>query len=157
MTNKILVGTWKLISWETKTSEGIILYPFGKNVIGYLSYTDKGYMSAMIMRNDCLSITISSEEFMKARTTLLKPLLLLFKWQELKTLFKYLQVATNYISYSGKYEIQGNKVLHHVEISFLPDWIGTTIERTFEITGEKLLLISPPIGGSPQYLTWQRV
>ena len=157
MTYRNFVGTWRLISWETKTPEGKISYPFGQNPIGYLTYTEDKHMSAAIMRENRLNIEIASEELMKARQVFLRPWLLINGWKYIKAMFRYLQASANYVSYSGKYQIQGNKVIHHVVVSLLPDWIGTDLERTFEFSDSRLLLITPPLGGNPQYLTWERV
>ncbi len=157
MTDRNFVGTWRLVSWETKTPEGKIAYPFGQNPIGYLTYTENKRMSAAIMKENRLNIEIASEELMKARQVFLRPWLLINSWKYIKAIFRYLQASANYVSYSGKYEIQGNKVIHHVEVSLLPDWTGTDLERTFEFSDSRLLLITPPLGGKPQYLTWERV
>ncbi len=40
------VGTWKLVSWEVTQPDGTILYPYGKEVVGFLIYAADGYMSA---------------------------------------------------------------------------------------------------------------
>ena len=157
MKNSNFIGTWKLVSWETKTPEGKVFQPFGQNPIGYLTYTEDQHMSASIMRENRLNIEISSENLMKARQVFLRPWLLINGWKYIKATLRYLQASANYVSYSGKYEIKGNKVVHHVEVSLLPDWTGTKVERTFEFSGSRLLLITPPLGGNPQYLTWERV
>ena len=31
-----IVGTWKLVSWENRTADGQVSYPFGKEAIGYI-------------------------------------------------------------------------------------------------------------------------
>ncbi|WP_414565783.1 MULTISPECIES: lipocalin-like domain-containing protein [unclassified Anabaena] len=157
MSNKNIVGTWKLVAWETKAADGQIHYPFGENPIGYITYTADGYISAIIMKSHRLLIEIPSEELMQARKVFLRPWLLVTGWKFIKAIFRYLQAAANYVSYSGRYEIQGETVIHHVEVSLIPDWTGTKLERNFQFIGDKLVLITPPIGGYPQSLTWERV
>lgn len=157
MTKTKFIGTWKLVSWETQTTQGEIIYPFGKNPIGYITYTTDGYMSANIMKSDRLNINIALQELMQARQVLLKPWLLLTSWKYIQAGFRYFQASTNYISYGGRYEIVEEKVIHYVDISLIPDWTGTNLERNFKFVDEKLVLSTPPIGGSPQYLTWERV
>src|SRR5437870_12915730 len=47
-----LLGTWRLISYEARDSEGRVHYPLGENVSGLLIYDGGGNMSAHVMRND---------------------------------------------------------------------------------------------------------
>jgi hypothetical protein len=48
MTSSPLVGTWRLLSCETKRADGTIDYPFGAQAAGFIIYTDDGYMSVVI-------------------------------------------------------------------------------------------------------------
>ncbi len=69
--------------------------------------------------------------------------------------------AGTYISYCGKYEILDGKVIHHVEVSLFPNWVGVDQERFFEFQGDRLLLSTPPIMYDGKQLTdhvlWERV
>jgi len=47
-----LLGTWRLVSYEARDSEGRVQYPLGENVSGLLVYDGGGNMSAHVMRND---------------------------------------------------------------------------------------------------------
>jgi hypothetical protein len=47
-----LVGTWRLVLYEARDSEGQIQYPLGEKVSGLLVYDGGGNMSAHVMRND---------------------------------------------------------------------------------------------------------
>ncbi len=47
-----LVGTWRLASWENRSTDGQVTYPFGQNAAGYITYTEDGYMFvAMFLKN----------------------------------------------------------------------------------------------------------
>ena len=46
---KPLVGTWQLLSWKNVDEEGNITYPFGEDAIGYVLYSEDGYMSTTLM------------------------------------------------------------------------------------------------------------
>ncbi|MEH2026203.1 lipocalin-like domain-containing protein [Nostoc sp.] len=158
MTNPNFVGVWKLVSWKTENPNGKIIYPYGKNPIGHLTYTQDGYISANIMKDNCLPLELSVEELIKTRKVFLNPWLLFRNGRKyIKAIIRYFKSSINYISYSGKYQIQGDKVIHHVEVSLIPDWIGKDLERTFEITDHELLLTTLPLDGSPQYLQWKRI
>ena len=156
MTKNNFVGTWKLVSWESTSGDGQTCYPFGKHPIGYITYTESGYMSATIMKAHRLNIEVSSAELMNARKVFLRPWLLVTAFKYIKAITRYLQASANYVSYSGKYEIQAETVIHYVEISLIPDWIGTEQLRQFQFIGDRLVLVTPPIGGNPQTLTWER-
>ena len=142
MTSNPLVGTWSLISWETRSVDGQkISYPFGREAAGYIMYNADGYMSVAITRpnrerfdaGDLLSG--STEE--KAHA------------------------ASTYMSYCGQYEFQGETVVHHVELSLFPNWVGVEQERLVELRGNRLTLSTRPIllGGELQtaHLIWERV
>lgn len=66
------------------------------------------------------------------------------------------------IAYGGPYEVDGEIVLHHVQTSLFPNWVGTAQRRRWELdpTGRLLTLTSPPLAMSGvtriQRLTWER-
>jgi predicted ATPase len=47
-----LIGTWHLVSSEFRHADGEVTYPIGKNAVGLLIYTAKGYMAVQLMRTD---------------------------------------------------------------------------------------------------------
>ncbi len=65
-----------------------------------------------------------------------------------------------YISYSGRYEMAGDRVRHHIDVSLFPNWTGVTQERILSLTGDTLRLSTPPllIKGKVQtaHLVWKR-
>jgi hypothetical protein len=62
---------------------------------------------------------------------------------------------------AGTYTFSGDKVVHHVEVASLPNWVGTDQERVVKIQGDRVTLATPPLsrGGVMQTLelTWERV
>jgi hypothetical protein len=65
-----------------------------------------------------------------------------------------------YVSYSGRYEVQGDKVIHHVEVCLFPNWVGNDQKRTFQFDGNRLTLSTPLPGGDIQrsaHLVWEHV
>lgn len=48
--SNLLVGTWRLVSWENRSADGTISYPLGEDAVGFILYTDDGYMAVAIMR-----------------------------------------------------------------------------------------------------------
>ena len=135
------VGTWRLISCENRDSDGQVSYPFGKDALGFLIYTDDGYMSATLMRANRPHFVVGD---------------VLGGTQEEQAM-----ATQTYLAYCSKYEIQDNKVIHHVEASLFPNWVGIDQARFFEFKEGKLVLSTPPLllSGKQQtsYLIWEHV
>ena len=141
MSTTSLQGIWSLESFELESINGEISYPYGKAPVGYIMYSDDGFMSVAIMSagrqrfavNDILGGT--SEEKIAAIDT--------------------------YLSYSGRYEITQQRVLHRIEVSLFPNWVGTTQERIVALHGDSLQLSTDPqlINGRLQTarLIWKKV
>jgi hypothetical protein len=136
-----LIGTWRLVSWQNRSAEGRINYPLGEDAVGYIMYNADGYMFVAIMRRDRPMFAAadlfggSAQE--KARAT------------------------DAYVSYCGRYEFRGETVVHHVELSLFPNWIGADQERLVEFAEDRLILSTRPtlFGGSQQTarLIWERL
>ncbi|HKZ81830.1 MAG TPA: lipocalin-like domain-containing protein [Pyrinomonadaceae bacterium] len=64
-------------------------------------------------------------------------------------------------SYCGRYEFQGDRVMHYVELSLFPNWIGLSQERLLNLAGNRLRLSTRPmlLDGKQQtaQLVWERV
>jgi hypothetical protein len=74
---------------------------------------------------------------------------------------EYVASGKTYTGYCGRYEVRENAVIHHVEMSHFPNWVGTDFVRYFDVHGDTLTLRTPPmlIEGHTQIgqLVWQRV
>ncbi len=135
MTKNILVRAWKLLSWEAINESGQKEFPFGSDPVGTLTYTDNGYMSVAIMKSNRSDIGVAPDAIRKARWKIIRP-------RYLKALLSYFRGATTYFSYTGRYEIIGNRVVHYVEVSLIPDWVGEKQEREFELIDDNLIISS---------------
>ena len=140
MTANPLVGTWRLVSCETVSADGTVSYPLGREAAGLIVYTDDGYVSVAIMRPHrepfASGDLLGGSDHEKARA------------------------AESYISYCGRYEYRGDVVIHRVELSLFPNWIGGDQERSVDLDGRRLTLRAAPriIHGVEQSarLVWQR-
>ncbi len=141
MTANPLIGTWRLISWENRSFDGQVSYPLGKDAVGYIMYGPDGYMFVAIMNPDRPRFAAAD---------------LLSGSPEERA-----QAAGSYVSYCGRYEFRGDTVLHHVELSLFPNWVGVEQERLVEVRGNRLMLSTRPIllGGMQRtaHLIWERV
>jgi Lipocalin-like domain len=140
MADNSFVGAWALVSFEVRAANGAVTYPFGHDVRGYIMYNQDGYMSVAFMsagRARCKSEDVratSVEEKVSA--------------------------MDSYLSYCGRYEVRGDKVVHHIEVSLFPNWTGQDQERFYKFEGDQLTLSTAPmpIGGMEQtaHLIWKR-
>jgi hypothetical protein len=134
----VLIGSWKLDSFELQSATGEISHPYGEKLTGYLFYNEDGYMSAAFMSAD--RGRVGDGELSKAAR------------------------ASNYdlfMAYTGPFEVNGDKVTHSVEVSSLEAFIGSIQERWFKIDGDRLDLLTAPLAvGSDTpvaRLAWHRV
>jgi hypothetical protein len=141
MTADPLVGTWRLISWENRTADGRISYPVGTDPLGYIIYSEDGYMFVAIMRPNRRRFRAGD---------------LLRGTPEEKV-----HAAETYVSYCGTYDFSGEAVIHHVELSLFPNWVGVDQERLVEVRANRLTLSTRPtlFDGIQQTarLVWERV
>ncbi len=66
-----------------------------------------------------------------------------------------------YASYGGSYELQGNKLIHHVLVSLFPNWVGQPQIRVIEhLQGDHLTLATEPMTFAGQtaqgFFHWKR-
>src|SRR5579875_1938361 len=93
-----IIGTWSLISYETRSTDGTVHRPFGQHPRGYLMYTPEGLMSVAIMPARSAQPVTSTEAIadpFRLRSWL--------SWRRVRRLVRYVLAATHYVSYSGRY------------------------------------------------------
>jgi hypothetical protein len=141
MDTDAFIGAWRLVSLELRDSDGAATYPHGQDAMGSLIYTGDGFMSVAIMR--------------AGRPRFAADDLLLGSTEEQAA------AAAGYISYAGRYEVRAGIVVHRVEISLFPNWIGGEQERFYAFAGDRLTLSTGPmpLRGREQrgYLVWERI
>ena len=141
MDKENFIGSWKLVSFEFKSADGTVSYPYGVNPRGYIFYNPDGYMSVEFMPAD--RSPFQSQDPMGGTT------------QE-----KAAAVDT-FFAYCGTYEVQGNEVVHHIEVSLVPNWTGKDQRRFYRFEGQRLTLTTAPqlFRGQTQIATlvWERV
>lgn len=137
-----ILGTWKLVSASTSTAGGERnATPFGQSPTGLLTYTQDGRMTAMISYGG--RARLSSKDSHSA------PI------EEQAEAFR------TFIAYAGRYTLNSDHVIHHVEISSLQEWVGTDLIRSIKFKGERIVLAAPPmpVDGIMQTfeLIWRRL
>jgi hypothetical protein len=99
-----LVGVWRLRRYWTAYHDGPELYPLGEEARGYIVYTQDGFMSGTMQRSGIAPfatpdrLAASSEEKSRA--------------------------FDGYVTYCGRYRVEGETAYHSIELSLVPNWIG---------------------------------
>jgi hypothetical protein len=140
MNDHPLIGTWRLVSYELESADGAISYPYGQDPSGYLIYAADGYMSVAFMTSG--RVPYASGDRLRS------------------TPEERAAAADSYVSYCGRYELRDDRVIHHIEVSLFPNWVGVAQTRYITLAGNRLTLRTPPLlmGGSTQtgHVTWER-
>jgi hypothetical protein len=133
------IGTWRLSSIETRDEKGDLLRKGQRK--GYLIYSREGYMSVSFMKKD-------------------RPR---FKSDDIRggTTKEKIAAINGYISYAGRYKVQNETVIHQIEISLFPNWVGETQERLYHLEEDRLTLSTPImlVGGKKlsTHIVWEKV
>lgn len=132
------VGVWTLLSSVTTTADGKVSNRYGDKPSGRITYDSSGRMSALLMgagrkKVSSLDLRNATESESKA-------------------------VLQSFTAYYGRFDVnEANKtVIHHVEVSLDPNWVGTDLVRSYEFDGDKLILTATSLPGSKTRLVWQR-
>ena len=135
---KALVGTWSLVSYVTQTADGTRGKPYG-DAVGRLSYDEHGNMSGQVMRPGRADVVHGESGLQEVRAA-----------------------YAGYIAYFGRFEVNEaqDTVVHHVQGSLIPGWVGGHQVRRLRFDGD-LLILSANVrkgGGTVEHvLTWRRI
>ena len=134
-----VVGTWRLKRWETRAANGRVAYPLGPDAVGSLTYTPGGHVAVAIMRTG--RAAFAGDDLLGG------------------TPEERAAAAAGYVSYCGRYEVRDGAVVHHVELSLFPNWVGSEQVRFAEVAGDELTISTGPLpigGETVSRLVWQR-
>lgn len=138
-----LVGDWRLRSWVAESDDGTIDRPMGEEPVGILVYSPDGTMITTI--GPAGRPRISSTDPLRGGPDAERQ-----------------RTAETFIAYSGRFALDGPDVIHTVEMSLYPNWVGTRQVRHARLSadGQTLELSTDPftLAGrrSVQRLTWSR-
>lgn len=132
-----LVGSWRLISYETRDSAGRAGRPYGA-AAGRLTYDDRGQMSGQVMRPDRARVEVGVGNAQSVRAAYI-----------------------GYIAYFGSYEVapDGTSLVHRVEGALNPEWVGGEQVRKLRFDGDRLVLSADVRKGGDTVthtLTWEK-
>lgn len=140
--NDKLVGTWKLVSASSTDSSGQLLDPpYGANPVGFLTYGKDGRVTALISYGGRKPLSVGAKP----------PALLEEQAEAFKT----------FLAYAGRYRLNGDKVIHSIEISSIQNFVNRELVRSVKFQGDQIILVTPPtmVNGKMQTiaLVWQRL
>ncbi len=131
-----LVGTYRLVSWWNEIEGEPRDEVFGKSPHGYIIITPKRFMAVLTAEGRKAGRSISEKAAL---------------WDSL-------------ISYSGSYEVEGNKLIISVDVSWNENWNGNKQVRFWEVDGNRLILRTPsgtsardPSKTRVGHLVWERI
>jgi len=138
MNKRQVMGRWRILEWVQRFDDGRIQYPLGQNVQGFIQYDED--------RMFCFLASGERKPLSGGQWTSSEP-----------------EKAAAYgscLSYSGTYTIEGEELLHRVDLSLYPNWVGTTQRRRGALEDGKLRLTARLEAATPEArtaeLVWQR-
>lgn len=137
-----IVGAWRLVSWSIEIPDAEApVEPFGSAPAGWLVYSADGVMSAQLMSSGRASLGGRS----------------IRKLSESERL----DVLETFFAYAGRYHTEDDVIVHQVDVSLNPDFVGQDQRRTAVLQGDTLTLTGQEtdIKGRQRAhcLIWQRV
>ncbi|MEO1610930.1 MAG: lipocalin-like domain-containing protein [Pseudomonadota bacterium] len=131
-----LIGVWRLVSFTAKDEADVTSEPFGPAPSGRLIYLADGIMSAHLGADDrppLLDMGASGAE-------------------------RALSAMRSHFSYAGRWRLEGDRVLHDVDMSISPDWVGAVKARDVAFDGGDMILTDREPGGRLKVgvLRWRR-
>jgi hypothetical protein len=136
-----LAGTWRLLSWSLEIIEnGEHLQPFGDNPPGYIHFTSDGRLFAVLTASDRKPVETELDQ---------------------------IAAFGSLIAYTGRYGLEGNRLVTKVDVSADPAAVGTELVRFYRLEGDRLEITTAPFvskkpsvsfGGKQlrSHLLWER-
>jgi hypothetical protein len=141
--DETLVGVWKLVSYSTQDPDTrAVFHPFGEHATGYIVYTAAGRMFAILTAESRKPLTGGNRITAPAEDRA--------------------EAFSSASAYSGTYTLTEGQVVHHVDISVNPNWVGTDQVRFIKLEGNRLTIVTPPLQTRPDgklrvsTLVWER-
>jgi hypothetical protein len=132
------LGSWGLVSFEEVLPSGEVLKPFGDSPSGSILYQADGRMSAQVSVGS--PIRFANEDPLRASA------------EEATAAWR------TYFGYWGSFKVYAEKgvVVHRVEGSSFPNWMGTEQVRHFRFDGPNRLILETQSPSGHSTLVWQR-
>ena len=137
---QVLIGHWKLVSLVEQQAGGPWTDALGANAKGGISYWPTGHMQVLIGALD-------RPRFRG-------------EWDAISPADK-ARCLDRMVAYSGRFTVKEDRVLHHVDVCWIPNWEGRDLVRlaSFPSPNRLLLRTETATDGRPrpmQEVLWER-
>lgn len=139
-----MIGNWRVIAVETLLPNGDVSTAWlGEKPVGMLTYQPNGLVSVQIMRDP--RPVFAANDLSRASA------------EEVRNAY------AGYYAYWGTYTVnaKARSISHQITASLLPQEVGVTVVRHYEIEGDGLVLTTPIFKYEGMdlrnKLTWERV
>jgi hypothetical protein len=113
-----ICGTWRLVSWTVEVMEtSEQLRQFGDDPPGFIHFTPEGRMFAVLTASGRKPVETEADQ---------------------------IAAFGSLIAYTGRYRIEGNKLITTVDVSADPAAVGTDLVRFFDLYGDNLEIKTAP-------------
>jgi|GEM_PF-740834 len=133
-------GRWEIVSWRQAYDDGRVALPMGEHLTGFADYRN-GRVTIMLAQADRPHFATGGQ------------------WDA--SLAEKARAYETGLFYAGRYAVDGDMVLHEIEIASYPNWVGSTQKRRMMLQGNRLQLQARLEDGTPQarsaILEWCRV
>jgi lipocalin-like protein len=134
-----LLGRWRIVEWVQRYDDGREVHPLGRDLQGFIQY-DRDRVFCFLCCGE-------------------RPALSGGQWTAPQA-----EKAAAYascLSYSGTYEIFGNEILHKIDLSLYPNWVGTVQRRGAAFHGDRRIALTARLeegtgDARTAELTWER-
>lgn len=137
-----LAGTWMLERFTVRFEDGREVFPMGSDARGMLIYGADGTMSATLSRANREPLPTSTlEAYTRAPIG------------DKATAFD------GYLGYVGRFRVDGDDVIHEVEMASVPNIVGASQRRRITLNGTMLMLdytVESSRGPRRNVLQWRR-
>ncbi|NHO34414.1 lipocalin-like domain-containing protein [Acetobacter fallax] len=112
-----LIGTWELVSYQVEQKgSSALLNPMGNTPRGRVIFTEDGWVAFNLEGSDRHPAHSDTD-----RASLMRTL----------------------VAYIGRYRIEGDQWITHVQTAWAPEWVGTEQRRTVSMTERYADVVTP--------------
>ena len=121
-------------------------------------YHPDGWMSANLMQNDRTNVSDDRVKISKISHLLQNETEISIEGDLLETIKSFFLASNGYVSYAGTFNADDSNVYHNIELSLLPQWVGTTLTRKHSFSSKNTLLtLSAEFNSFKDLLIWKKV
>lgn len=124
MNRETIKGRWKVLSWEQLYDDGRVVAPMGKELEGFIEYSEYG-MFCIVSKKDRKHFVTGGQ------------------WNSDDT--EKAEAYNSYLTYAGGYDVDGETIIHHIKYSLYPNWESVEQYRYASLNNDVLSLTTAPL------------